>query len=66
MTRARSLKDISRAAQHAALLDAAEAWDALAPEERHLFARQYANTIKVSSLPSAWLRVRASRLLEQR
>lgn len=65
MTRARSVKDITRAAQHEALLDAAEAWDALPPEARHRFVRQYANTIKVSSLPSAWLRVRASRLLER-
>lgn len=57
-----SREAVTKEATYTALLDAAEAWDALTPQERHEFARRYQALIRATSLPSAWLRVRAYKL----
>lgn len=61
-TLTRSREAITKEATYQALVDAAEAWDALSPQERHEFVQRYQGLIRVTSLPSAWLRVRAYRL----
>lgn len=61
-TLTRSREAITKEATYQALVDAAEAWDALSPQERHEFVQRYQALIRATSLPSAWLRVRAYRL----
>jgi len=58
-SRIRSMEAVARNARNEALLEAADAWDALTPQERHTFTRRYAASIRFSSLPAMWLRVRA-------
>jgi acyl-CoA reductase-like NAD-dependent aldehyde dehydrogenase len=58
-TKPRTMAEIVKSARHEALMDAADAWEALTPQERHLFVRRYSASIAASSLPSAWMRIRA-------
>lgn len=46
-------------AEYQALMDAADAWDALSPEELHQFAKKNRHSVATFSLPSVWLRMRA-------
>lgn len=59
----RTKAEIARAARFQALMDAADAWEALTPQERHLFVQRYSASIASASLPSAWMRIRAAQEL---
>jgi hypothetical protein len=59
-TKVRTQEQIVRAARYESLMDAADAWEALTPQERHLFVRRYAASIAATSLPSAWMRIRGA------
>lgn len=57
------MAEIVKAARYEALMDAADAWEALTPQQRHLFVRRYAASIAATSLPSAWMRIHAAEQL---
>lgn len=59
MTMPRTHQVVAKRAAMQALLDAADAWDAMSPEERHAFACQHRAALKVYPMPSTWLRARA-------
>lgn len=59
-TKVRTRAEIVKSARYEALMDAADAWEALTPQERHAFVRRYSASIAATSLPSAWMRIRGA------
>lgn len=55
------VEKLVREGQQRALMEAADAWDAMSPQERHSFVKGYRSHLALATLPSTWLRVRAYR-----